>query len=288
MKVMYAIHRLEPTRDRHARLPLLRRGAARRAVGARRCASGFPTLERAYERVLPALAEQLDRAAARRLAAAAAAARRASAERGCARGREQLAGEGLDREVRRRAGRVDPHRRRADLHRIQVRERARVWRLSRGSTCCAWRCTRRAPGLLELSWDSDLPALPRRARRDGKLVGARSRGALRGVPGRLHDRQRRGGRDHVPRAPVDPRRARSSCTAAPSRRRRSTSACRQRRARREGRGRCRGSRRAATGVRGERRERLATSTSTTAARGASWRATTIREGTVVRAAPGRR
>ena len=61
MKVMYAIHRLEPiatgTRARTSYFGAVPRGA----LGAAALRLGFPSLEKAYQRVLPALAAQLDR-----------------------------------------------------------------------------------------------------------------------------------------------------------------------------------------------------------------------------------
>src|SRR6185436_7326707 len=61
MRVMFAIHRVEPIPS-GTRVYLYFGAVPRGALGAAALRFGFPSLERAYRRVLPALAEQLDRA----------------------------------------------------------------------------------------------------------------------------------------------------------------------------------------------------------------------------------
>ena len=58
MKVMFAIHRLDPTPN-GTRLYLYFGAVPRGAFGGAALRLGFPTLERAYRRVLPELAKQL-------------------------------------------------------------------------------------------------------------------------------------------------------------------------------------------------------------------------------------
>ncbi|MEO8553692.1 MAG: hypothetical protein ABI678_27150, partial [Kofleriaceae bacterium] len=60
MKVMYAIHRLEPT-ESGTRLYLYFAAVPRNALYAAAIRLGFPSLGKAYARVLPKLAAQLDR-----------------------------------------------------------------------------------------------------------------------------------------------------------------------------------------------------------------------------------
>ncbi|HEY0990637.1 MAG TPA: hypothetical protein VGD80_26475, partial [Kofleriaceae bacterium] len=60
MRVMFAIHRVEPL-PTGTRVYLYFGAVPRGALGAAALRFGFPSLERAYRRVLPALAEQLDR-----------------------------------------------------------------------------------------------------------------------------------------------------------------------------------------------------------------------------------
>src|SRR5215831_21069313 len=60
MKIMYAIHRLEPIAT-GTRVYLYFGCVPRGPLGAAAIRLGFPTLERAYRRVLPQLAAQLER-----------------------------------------------------------------------------------------------------------------------------------------------------------------------------------------------------------------------------------
>jgi class 3 adenylate cyclase len=154
MKAMFAIHRLEPIAT-GTRVYLYFGAVPRGAFGAAALRLGFPTIERAYRRVLPALAEQLDR-------------RRppalmlppppllAPAEQRLRHQRDRLASTGLPAacvdalvEWIRTADDLD-------LHRIQIRERARVWNLPEHDLLrVALHATR--GGLLTLSWDTVCP-----------------------------------------------------------------------------------------------------------------------------------
>ncbi|HEY4242984.1 MAG TPA: DUF5939 domain-containing protein [Kofleriaceae bacterium] len=154
MKVMYAIHRLEaiPT---GTRVYLYFGAIPRSAIGGLALRIGFPSLKRAYDRVLPALAKQLDRArpdalqlppptladdAETRLRAQQTALRTA--------GLPERAVDALLEYIR--TG-EDP-----DLHRIQIRERARAWRIPEEELLrTALHATR--AGLLTLSWDTVCP-----------------------------------------------------------------------------------------------------------------------------------
>ena len=154
MTVMYAIHRLEPIAT-GTRVYLYFGAVPRNALYATAIRIGFPSLERAYKRVLPALAAQLDRLrpeilqlpppplpdeAEGRLRAL----------------RDQLVAEKLpvacvDALVEFVRSGDD-----ADLHRIQIRERARVWKLPEQDLLrTALHATR--AGLLDLSWDTICP-----------------------------------------------------------------------------------------------------------------------------------
>ncbi len=154
MRAMYAIHRLEPT-ETGTRLYLYYGAVARNRLSSIAIKLGFPSLEKAYRKVLPALAGQLDRlrpeilqlpppvledSATARLNAA----------------RDQLLAEELPAACVERL--VDFVRTGddADLHRIQIRERARAWNLPELDLLrTALHATR--AGLLELSWDTICP-----------------------------------------------------------------------------------------------------------------------------------
>jgi len=154
MRVMFAIHRLEPT-PTGTRVYLYFGAVPRGAFGAAALRLGFPTLERAYRRVLPALAQQLDRARPEilRLPPPALA---EPAEQRLRVQRESLVAAGLPAacvealiDWLRTAD--DP-----DLHRIQIRERARAWNVPETDLLrVALHATR--AGLLTLSWDTVCP-----------------------------------------------------------------------------------------------------------------------------------
>ena len=173
MRVNYAIHRLEPIAS-GTRVYLYYGTIPRGALGATAIRIGFPTIKRAYDRVLPAVAAQLDRLVPDVLQQQPPALS-FEAEARLRTGREQLISEGMPPEsVDRlldwiRAG--DD----ADLHRIQIRERARVWRLDETDLLrTALHATR--AGLLDLSWDTICPHC--RGLRDeaGKLAQVKAEG----------------------------------------------------------------------------------------------------------------
>jgi len=154
MRVMFAIHRVEPIPS-GTRVYLYFGAVPRGALGAAALRFGFPSLERAYRRVLPALAEQLDRARPEVLTLAPPALPEV-AEHRLRRQREALLARGLpaacvDALVDWLRTGDDP-----DLHRIQIRERARVWNLPEHDLLrVALHATR--GGLLTLSWDTVCP-----------------------------------------------------------------------------------------------------------------------------------
>ncbi len=154
MKVMYAIHRLEAIAT-GTRVYLYFGAVPRGVFGATALRLGFPSLQRAYARIIPALAAQLDRLkpdvlmlpqpqlsddAQYRLRTQ----------------RAQLVEQGLpaasvDALIEWIKTGDDP-----DLHRIQIRERARVWKLPEQDLLrVALHATR--AGLLTLSWDTVCP-----------------------------------------------------------------------------------------------------------------------------------
>jgi hypothetical protein len=154
MKVNYAIHRLEPL-PTGSRVYLYYGCIARGAFGAAALRIGFPTLERAYRRVLPALAKQLDRLRPEALQLPPPELGDESLARLRA-GRDQLLAEGLPKES---VDALCDYIRTGDdmdVYRIQVRERARVWKLPELDVLrTALHATR--AGLLDLSWDTICP-----------------------------------------------------------------------------------------------------------------------------------
>ena len=154
MRIMFAIHRLEPIAT-GTRVYLYFGAVPRGAFGAAALRLGFPSLERAYRRVLPALADQLDRTRPDILQLPPPALSEPAEQRLRA-GREALVASGLsaacvDALVGWLRTGDDP-----DLHRIQIRERARVWNLPEQDLLrVALHATR--AGLLTLSWDTVCP-----------------------------------------------------------------------------------------------------------------------------------
>jgi class 3 adenylate cyclase len=154
MRAMFAIHRLEPI-PTGTRVYLYFGAVPRGAFGATALRLGFPTLGRAYRRVLPALAHQLDRASPEilRLPPPVLA---EPAEHRLRIQRDALVEAGLpaacvDALIDWLRTADDP-----DLHRIQIRERARAWSLSEPDLLrVALHATR--AGLLTLSWDTVCP-----------------------------------------------------------------------------------------------------------------------------------
>jgi class 3 adenylate cyclase len=154
MKLMYAIHRVDKIAT-GSRLYLYFGAVPRGAFGAAALRLGFPTLERAYKRVLPQLAQQLDKLQPAVLMLPPPALPEQAESRLRAQ-RDQLVNAGLPRASVDalidwiRTG-DDP-----DLHRIQIRERARAWKLPEDELLrVALHATR--AGLLSLSWDTVCP-----------------------------------------------------------------------------------------------------------------------------------
>ena len=154
MKVMYAIHRLEPIAS-GTRVYLYFGAIPRNMLGGAALRLGFPTIEKAYRRVLPALAKQLDRLRPEvlqlpppALGEVAEARLRSAREALIGRGLSQPAVDAMIEYIRTGDD--------VDLHRIQIRERARVWRLPEDDVLrVALHATR--AGLLALSWDTVCP-----------------------------------------------------------------------------------------------------------------------------------
>ncbi len=154
MRVNYAIHRLEPI-ESGTRVYLYFGVVPRGALGAAAIRIGFPTIKRAYDRVLPALAAQLDRTRPEVLQLPPPALGD-DAEARLRAGRDQLVAEGMPVEA---VDKLVDHIRsgdNVDLHRIQIRERARAWKIPETDLLrTALHATR--AGLLDLSWDTICP-----------------------------------------------------------------------------------------------------------------------------------
>lgn len=154
MRVNYSIQRLEPIAT-GTRLYLYFGTVPRGALGAAAVRIGFPSIKRAYDRVLPQLAKQLDQVrppvlqlpppplgdeSEARLRAGCDALRSAGLPADCIDKLVEWIRTGDD----------------ADLHRIQIRERARTWKVSESDLLrTALHATR--AGLLDLSWDTICP-----------------------------------------------------------------------------------------------------------------------------------
>jgi class 3 adenylate cyclase len=154
MKVMYAIHRLEPTPE-GTRLYLYFGTVPRNALWSAAIRLGFPSLEKAYRKILPALAAQLDRLRPDVFQLPPPELEEGSLSRLRA-VREQLIAEKLPTNCV--DALVDWVRTGddADLHRIQIRERARVWKVPELELLrTALHATR--AGMLDLSWDTICP-----------------------------------------------------------------------------------------------------------------------------------
>ena len=166
MKVSLAIHRLEPIAT-GTRVYLYYGCVPRGVFGSLALRLGFPTLERAYKRVLPALASQLDRLRPDVLQLPPPQLGDESEAR-LRTGRDQLIREGLDGkcvDVLVEFIRTGDDQ---DLHRIQIRERARVWKLPELEMLrTALHATR--AGLLDLSWDTICPHCRGLREETGKL-----------------------------------------------------------------------------------------------------------------------
>jgi class 3 adenylate cyclase len=173
MRVMYAIHRLEPT-PTGTRVYLYFGAVPRGALYAAALRIGFPSLERAYRRVLPALASQLDRLRPDILQLPPPPLADESEARLRA-GRDQLVAEGLDTACVDKLVEWIRTGDDADLHRIQVRERARVWKVPEFEMLRAALHATRA-GLLDLSWDTICPHCRGLREETGKLAALKAEG----------------------------------------------------------------------------------------------------------------
>ena len=154
MKVMYAIHRVDPT-PTGCRVYLYFGAIPRGALGSAAMWLGFPSLEKAYKRVLPAIAAQIERLRPAAMLLPAPPLDPVADQRLRAH-RDQLIAEGCD------AACVDKlfdwirTGDDIDLHRIQIRERARSWQLPEDELLkVALHATR--SGVLTLSWDTVCP-----------------------------------------------------------------------------------------------------------------------------------
>jgi class 3 adenylate cyclase len=154
MKVMYAIHRVDPT-PTGCRLYLYFGAVPRGAFGSAALRLGFPTIERAYRRVVPALAQQLDRLRPEALMLPPPVLTEDAQQRLDSQ-RAALIAQGLPKEP---VDTLIEWIRKGDdteLHRIQIRERARVWQLHEDDLLrVALHATRQ--GLLRMSWDTVCP-----------------------------------------------------------------------------------------------------------------------------------
>ncbi len=167
MRVNYAIHRLEPT-PTGTRLYLYVGLVPRNALCSAAIRIGLPKIKRAYDRVLTKLAAQLDRLRPEVLQLPPPALAKESETRLRA-GRETLIAGGLPKEIVDKL--VDWIRTGddADLHRIQVRERARVWKVPELDLLrTVLHATRQ--GLLDLSWDTICPHCRGVRDENGKLA----------------------------------------------------------------------------------------------------------------------
>ena len=155
MRVMYAIHRLDPLPGGGTRLYLYFGGVPRGTLGAVAMKLGFPTIEKAYRRVIPALAAQLDRLRPEVLQLPPPTLSDDAAQRLRVQ-RDVLVAEGLS--IQCVDALLDWIRTGddVDLHRIQIRERARAWKLPEQELLrVALHATR--AGLLTMSWDTICP-----------------------------------------------------------------------------------------------------------------------------------
>jgi class 3 adenylate cyclase len=153
-KVMFAIHRVEPC-DVGCRVYLYFGAIPRNALSRAALRIGFPGLGRAYGKILPAIAAQLDRLRPAVLELPAPELRPEAIQR-LAAVRDKFLAERLDARC------VDAlldwiaKGDEADLYRIQIRERARTWNLDeRALLRVALHATR--AGVLTLSWDTICP-----------------------------------------------------------------------------------------------------------------------------------
>jgi len=160
MKVMYSVQRIEPLpsetgAERGCRLYLYFGAVPRGPLSSAALRLGFPSLERAYRRVIPELAAQLDRDRPPILLLPPPPLPPVAEER-LRTQREALVAAGLP--VACVDALIDWIRTGddLDLHRIQIRERARAWKLPEHDLLrVALHATR--AGLLAMSWDTVCP-----------------------------------------------------------------------------------------------------------------------------------
>jgi hypothetical protein len=192
--------------DRHARLPVFRNDPQERARECRDPDRVSIDREGVQARVAGARRAARSPASGRAAAAAAGAhaCRRAAPAHAARSARRARAAEG----ERGRADRLDPHRR-SDGPPSHPDPRARARVEARRDGAADGGAARHARRAALAVVGHGVPALPRRARRKPEARRARRAIELRGLPGHVHDRHAGVRRGHVPRAPVDPRRARS-------------------------------------------------------------------------------
>ncbi len=173
MRVNYVIQRLEPI-DTGTRLYIYFGVIPRGAIGATAIRIGISTIKRGYDRVLPAVAAQLHQPRPEILQLPPPPLSEAAEARLRA-GREMLASVGLpaaavDNLVEWIRSGDD-----ADLHRIQIRERARAWKLPEVDVLrTALHATR--AGLLDLSWDTICPHCRGLREETGRLSQVKAEG----------------------------------------------------------------------------------------------------------------
>jgi class 3 adenylate cyclase len=154
MRLSYSIQRLEPIAT-GTRLYLFFGVVPRGTLGATAIRIGFPTIKRAYDRVLASLAARLGEARPPVLQLPPPPLP-ADAEARVRAGREQLLREDMPVDAVNRLLEWIRTGDNVDLHRIQVRERARAWKLPDIDLLrTALHATR--AGLLDLSWDTICP-----------------------------------------------------------------------------------------------------------------------------------
>jgi class 3 adenylate cyclase len=154
MRVNYAIQQLEPF-EGGTRLYLFFGVIPRGVLGAAAIKLGLPTIKSAYDRVLPQLAKQLDAARPAVLVLPAPQLPEDAQARLDA-GRKTLLDEGLPQACVDKLVEYIRTGDDADLYRIQIRERARAWKLDEIDLLrTALHATR--AGLLDLSWDTICP-----------------------------------------------------------------------------------------------------------------------------------
>jgi class 3 adenylate cyclase len=154
-RVVYAVQRLEAT-ERGSRLYVYFGVVARGALGAAALRLGFPGVVRAYEKVLPQLAAQLDRLRPPDVLVLPAPELAPEARSRLDAIVAQLAREGMPADAVARLAEWIRTGDEQDLARIQIRERARVWGVAEADLIrTALHATRQ--GMLALSWDIVCP-----------------------------------------------------------------------------------------------------------------------------------